>query len=672
MSSRQTPARLSPASGWEGSQSWRKATDRLPLLFKPIFLGQNYKTMTASEIRTKYLEFMQSKGHTVIPRANLVPQDDPTTLFTGSGMQPLVPYLLGAVHPEGNRLANSQTCFRAEDIDEVGDNRHTTFFEMLGNWSLGDYFKKEELQWFWEFLTGAVGLDPQKLYVTAYVGDEKYKIPEDKESVELWEKLFERKGIEAAVARIGSEANGYRRGMKPGERIFLYDGKKNWWNRGEKGPGTTPVGDPCGPNSEVFFEFSHIEHDQKWGEHCHPNCDCGRFVEVGNAVFMEYRKREDGVLDRLPKFNVDFGGGLERMAAAEEGSGDIFKISLLWPIVEKLEHLSGKKYDEEQFAMRVIADHLRGAAFLVGDGVLPSNKEQGYVLRRFVRRAIRQALTLDLKADLFEQVVPVVLETLEDAYPELVERKDQIIQALVKEEKIFRQTLERGVREFKKLAGDKLTGETVFKLFDTYGFPAELSLEEAKSQGVVLGEDWRQDFDRLMIEQKARSRTATKGEFKGGLADNSEITTKYHTATHIMYRALREVLGDDVVQRGANITAERIRFDFSHPEKVTPDQIQQVEEIVNQKIADDLPVKWEEFATKDALAKGAYGAFGDRYGERVKVYSIGEDDGRYSFEICGGPHVERTGQIGEGGKQFKIVKEESSSAGVRRIKAVLK
>jgi alanyl-tRNA synthetase len=628
--------------------------------------------MTANEIRSAYLKFFADRGHAIIPRANLVPREDATTLFTGSGMQPLVPYLLGEPHPAGTRLVDSQACFRAEDIDEVGDNRHTTLFEMLGNWSLGAYFKAEQLPWFWEFLTQVVGLDPQKLYVTAFIGDDKYHVPEDTESVELWTKLLKQSGIDPQVAKIGSEADGYERGMKPGERIFLYDAKKNWWNRGDKGPATTPVGDPCGPCAEVFYMFDHIEHNPKWGKHCHPNCDCGRFVEIGNSVFMQYKKREDGGLDELPKPNVDFGGGLERIAQAAEGSGDMFKISLLWPIIAKLEELSGFRYDQNPTAMRVIADHLRAATFLAVDGVVPSNTAQGYVMRRFIRRAIRQALALDLKEDFLELVVPVITDLYRNDFPELQAREESVIAVLVREEKQFRTTLERGVREFNKLAGTQLTGETIFTLFDTYGFPYELSLEEAHEQQLKVDPDWRADFDKLLAEQKDRSRTATAGQFKGGLVDHSDISIKYHTATHLGYKALRMVLGDHVIQRGSNITPERLRFDFSHPEKMTPEQIKQVEDIVNDAIDRDWPMGYREIPTEQAFKEGALGAFGDKYGETVKVYTAGDPDGEwFSKEICGGPHVEHTGALGEGGKRYKIKKEESSSAGVRRIKAVL-
>ena len=627
--------------------------------------------MTTQEIRKAYFDFCQKNGHKIIPRAKLVPDNDPSTLFTGSGMQPLVPYLLGEKHPAGTRLVDSQTCLRAQDIDEVGDNRHTTFFEMLGNWSLGDYFKQEQLSWFFEFLTEVVGLDATKLYVTCFIGDQENGIPKDTQSAEIWSGLFKSKAVDAKTVEIGSEADGAHKGMQSG-RIFYYDSSKNWWCRAGK-INDMPVGEPGGPDSEVFYEFDFIEHDKKWGEHCHPNCDCGRFMEIGNSVFMEYVKTAKKK-KKLPKQNVDFGGGLERIAAAQLNSPDVFKISLLWPIIEKLEELSGKNYNSHTESMRVIADHLRAAAFLAVDGVTPSNKAQGYVMRRLLRRAIRFAFELGVEQNLLEKVAPVIIELYEQDYPEVLENKTNIQSALEREEKIFRQTLRQGVREFAKMTSNsQLTAEHLFKLYDTYGFPTELSLEEAFRQGVSIEPEINQKFDKLMEDQRNRSRTATKGEFKGGLADHSEITTKYHTATHLMYRALRIVLGEHVIQRGSNITAERLRFDFSHPEKVNPEQIKQIEDIVNEQIKKDWPMSYREENTKKALSEGVMGAFGDKYGEIVKVYTVGDPDGEnYSREICGGPHVDHTGALADGGKKFKITKEEASSAGIRRIKAVLK
>lgn len=606
--------------------------------------------MTAQEIRQKYLDFFVTKNHKLIPRAQLVPQDDPTTLFTGSGMQPLVPYLLGEKHPDGIRLVDSQTCFRAEDMDEVGDNRHTTFFEMLGNWSLGDYFKQDQLTWFWQFLTKELELDPKKLWVSCYEGDTKLGVPKDTESAEIWQSL----GV-------------------PEERIVFYGAEHNWWSR-EGAPANMRNGEPGGPDSEVYFEFSQVEHDKKYGEKCHPACECGRFLEIGNNVFMTYKKVGDK-FEPLPKPNVDFGGGLERLAAAANNDPDIFQISLIKPIIDGLEKLSGKRYADNQQSMRVIADHMRAAVWLAVDGVAPSNKTQGYVLRRLLRRAMRYGLELGIEQDLCEQVTPIVIAIYKPDFPEVAAREKDVLETFAREEKLFRQSLRTGLRVLEKTAelnrGDKgkvgITGDFIFKMYDTYGFPRELTLEEVyKHSDWQLMPNWEEHFNVQMENQRERSQTASAGLFKGGLADHSEQVVRYHTATHLMYQALKDILGKHVVQRGSNITAERIRFDFSHPEKMTPEQIKQVEDIVNQKITEDLPVSWEEMPTDQAL-KVASGAFGDKYGDKVKVYSIGD----FSKEICGGPHVEHTGQIGEGGKKFKILKEESSSAGVRRIKAVL-
>ncbi len=635
--------------------------------------------MNAQQIRTAYLEFFSGQSHKVIPRALLVPYNDPTTLFTGSGMQPLIPYLLGEPHQDGTRLVNSQTCLRAQDIDEVGDNRHTTFFEMLGNWSLGDYFKQEQLPWFFDFMVNVVELDPNRIYVTCCSGFPEYNVPKDTESGTLWKELFESKGISAKEVEIGSEAYGYKLGEQGG-RIFYYD-EKNWWSR-NGAPKDVKVGEPCGPDSEVFYLFEDIQHDPKWGKNCHPNCDCGRYMEIGNSVFMEYIRTEAG-FEKLPKQNVDFGGGLERIAAAKINSPDMFKISVIWPIIEELQKLSGKTYESHATSMRVIADHLRTATFLAVDGVVPSNKEQGYVMRRFVRRAIRYAFDLGIEQNFLEHIVPVIADLYHEDFPEVAKKRQQVVETLVKEEKVFRQTLRAGVRELGKMSKNGLTGEEVFKLYDTYGFPVELSIEEAFKQNYKVSDTWREEFDKFMSQQRERSQTASKGTFKGGLGGTSLQHKKYHTATHLMYQALRDVLGDHVVQNGSNITEERLRFDFSHPEKVTPEQIKQVEDIVNKQIAKDLKVSFEEFPTKVAVEeKGALGQFGDRYGDTVKVYKMIADgaDKPFSFEICGGPHIEHTAQLAEDGngstssppRKFKIIKEESSSAGIRRIKAVLR
>ena len=649
--------------------------------------------MNAQDIRKAYLDYFAQRGHVVIPRARLVPDNDPTTLFTGSGMQPLLPYLLGEAHPKGNRLVDSQTCLRAQDIEEVGDNRHTTFFEMLGNWSLGDYFKAEQLPWFWEFLTDVVGLDPQKLYVTAFIGDSANNIPKDTESAEIWQKLFKTKGIEAKAVDIGSEADGYTKGMQGG-RIFFYDASKNWWCRAGK-IADMPAGEPGGPDSEVFYEFDFIQHDPKWGEHCHPNCDCGRFMEIGNSVFMEYVRTEAG-FEKLPAQNVDFGAGLERIAAAQLNSPDMFKISVIWPIIEKLEAISGKTYDSHTESMRVIADHLRAATFLAVDGVTPSNKEQGYVMRRLLRRAIRFAFELGIEQNFLEAVVPVIADIYEVDFPEVRENRENVIAILVKEEKTFRQTLRNGLKHLKLIASTKeapisslpsveqseltyikLEGRHIFELYDTYGFPVELSVEEAFKQGIEVDEGWREQFDTRMQEQRQRSQTAAKGTFKGGLGGHTMQHKRYHTGTHLLQSALREIFGPELRQHGSNITEERLRFDFNLDRKMTPEEIKRAEDLVNQWIAEDHPVKFTEYPTQEALDMGAIGPFGERYGDTVKVYQMGADNHVVSLEICGGPHVDHTGQLAQdddgkpNGKHYKILKEEASSAGIRRIKAAM-
>ena len=624
--------------------------------------------MNTQEIRQKYLEFCQRNGHAIIERAPLILHNDPTTLFTGSGMQPLLPYLLGQDHPQGTKLADSQTCLRAQDIEDVGDNRHTTFFEMLGNWSMGEYFKRQQIEWFFEFLTEIVGLDPHKIYVSCFIGDEKNNIPRDDEAAQIWQEVFAKKGIEAKIVELDSAENGDKLGMRGG-RIFFYNDKENWWSRGG-GIDSTPIGDPCGPDSEVFYDFGEQHHDASFGQ-SHPASDSGRFMEIGNQVFMQYRRLDDGSFEPLKRKNVDFGGGLERIAAAAIDSPDVFKISLLQPIIKKLESLSGKEYATHTASMRVIADHLRAAVFLAVDGCVPSNKEQGYVMRRLLRRAIRYSFDLGIEQNFLEEVVPVIADLYEADFPEVKENREQIIAVLVKEEKAFRQTLRKGLRQMQQYIDDGLTGEELFTLYDTFGFPVELSTEEAYKQGIKLSDNWRAEFDARMAEQRQRSKTARKGQFSGGLEGHDPIHLKYHTATHLLGAALRKVLkAPDLQQHGSNITSERLRFDFNH-DKLTLEEKQAVEDQVNAWIDADLPVSFAVYPTDEALKMGAIGAFGERYGDKVKVYSIGEGDNIVSFEVCGGPHVEHTGILAEGGKRFKITKEESSSAGIRRIKAIL-
>ncbi len=581
------------------------------------------------------MDFFKSKGHKEIPSASLVPENDPTTLFTSSGMQQLIPYLKGQAHPEGKRLTDSQPCFRSQDIEEVGDNRHTTFFEMLGNWSLGDYFKKDQLTWFWEFLTQELKLDPDKLYVSYFEGDD--QIPEDTETKNIWQEL----GI-------------------PENHIYAYGTKKNWWSRSGT-PEEMPAGEIGGPDSEVFYEFTQIEHDPKYGEKCHPNCECGRFLEIGNSVFIQYEKQENGTFKELPQKNVDFGGGLERITAVSVNEPDIFKIDLFWPIIGKIEELSKKNYSDpnEQNPMRIIADHIKAAFFLIESGVQPSNKLQGYILRRLLRRVM-------VKLNLYTKDQRPFLGELIDAVAEIYratsyfpEQGEELVKQVVWEELAkFERALAQGLKEIEKI--ENITGKLAFDLFQTYGFPLELTEELAKEKGLEIDrEEFRQEFEK----HKELSRTASAGMFKGGLGEQSEVTTKYHTATHLLHAALRKVLGEHVQQKGSNITAERLRFDFSQPEKVSEEQLKEVENLVNEQIQKDLPVTSEVMDKEDALKSGALGFFTEKYGDKVTVYTIGD----FSKEICGGPHVNNTKELGN----FKIIKEESAGAGVRRIYAAL-
>ena len=615
--------------------------------------------MTTNEVRQKYLEFFAGKGHKVIPSSRLVPENDPTTLFTGSGMQPLIPYLLGAKHPEGTRLVNSQKSFRSQDIEDVGDNRHTTFFEMLGNWSLGDYFKAEQIPWVFEFLTDVVQLEAKKLFVTVFRGDEKAGISADTEAVELWKNLFASKGIEALSADLINEEEAGKRGMNPGERIFAYDVKKNWWSRSGV-PEKMPEGEPGGPDSEIFYEFDFVEHDTKYGEKCHPNCDCGRFIEIGNSVFMEFKKVTGG-FEKLPQKNVDFGGGLERIVATTMNTNDVFEIDTLGGIVKTLESLSGKNYKDEAYtyAFRVVADHIRSSVFLIGDGVTPSNTEQGYFVRRLLRRAVRFWDKLGIQGAGIGELVLPLLELYKDAYPETYDKKEFIKDEINKEEEKFRKTLTLGLKEFEK-------GTDPFILFTTFGFPVELTEELAEERGVTI------DLEKFKADLKNHqdlSRAGAEQKFKGGLGDTSEKSLQYHTATHLLQQALRDVLGKTVGQKGSNITPERLRFDFSFDRKMTDEEKKRVEEIVNEKIKLALPVEVVSLPKEEALKTGAIHFFGEKYPDTVTVYYIGNTIAdAYSKEFCGGPHVKNTSEL-KG--TFKIQKEEAVSVGVIRIKAVL-
>ncbi|MBY0309839.1 alanine--tRNA ligase [Patescibacteria group bacterium] len=647
--------------------------------------------MSGNEIRERYLAFMKREGHAIIPSSALVPENDPTTLFTGSGMQPLIPYLMGEAHPMGKRLADSQKCFRANDIEEVGDNRHTTFFEMLGNWSLGDYFKQEQLPWIFNYLVDEVGLDPARIYVTVFAGDESLGIPRDDEAVALWKQLFAKHGIEAKDVLIGSEENGYEVGMQGG-RIFYYDAAKNWWSRSGK-PSNMPVGEIGGACSEIFYDFGpeHATHPEYKDKEPHPNSDSGQWLEIGNSVFIEYVKQADGSFTKLPQRNVDFGGGLERIAAAKNGDPDVFKVDLLATVVAQLEHVSGKRYDDNLVAFRIITDHIRGATFMIGDGVHPSNDQQGYFVRRLLRRAVRYADTLGIPPGTFAAFSQSVIDTYSTHYPNLLVKRTEIMDAIAREEEQFRKTLEAGLKQFNKVSlqihltskvedGKKMidkdiapttkqiiTADKAFDLYTTYGFPIELTQEIAKEKGFEID---IAGFETLMNEHRDKSRAGAEQKFKGGLADSSEKVIELHTSTHLMLAGLQRELGGHIHQAGSNITGERLRYDFTHPEKIERDVLDRIEMFVNKAITEGGEVSIAMMSKVDAQNDPTIEAsFWDRYPDEVKVYTmVGKDGTVLSRELCGGPHVGRLEDI-KG--TFKIVKEESSSAGVRRIKAVL-
>ena len=583
--------------------------------------------MKAIDIRNKYLKFFEKHGHKIIPSAPVIPENDPSVLFTTAGMHPLVPYLLGEKHPEGTRLTDYQKCVRTVDIDEVGDNRHLTFFEMLGNWSLGDYFKEESIAMSYEFLTKELEIPVEKLSVTCFSGDE--DAPRDDVSFECWKKA----GI-------------------PEERIYFFGKDDNWWIAGEEGP--------CGPDTEMFYDTG----KPKCSENCNPSCDCGKYVEIWNNVFMEYFKDKDGNYTKLKQRNVDTGLGLERMAMLLQGKETPFEIELFAPVMSELEKI--QKIDDIQ-SRRIVAEHLRSSMMIINDGGRPSNVDRGYILRRLLRRMTRHLNKLEINLDELPRLIDISIDSLKEMYPELINNKETIKSVIVEEKNKFMKTLKNGEREFEKVVNraknvnkDEIDTDIVFKLYETYGFPPEMTVELAKEQGLKVN---MEDFDKLFKEHQNKSRLGSEAKFKGGLADQSEKSIMYHTATHLLHKALKIVLGDHVNQKGSNITEERLRFDFSHPQKVTKEELQRVEDIVNEQIEKDLQVVCEEMSLEEAKKSGAIGLFENKYGEKVKVYTIGD----FSKEICGGPHVTNTGKLGH----FKIKKEEASSAGVRRIKAIL-
>ena len=594
------------------------------------------RLLKSHELRKLYLDFFRGKGHAIIPSASLIPENDPTVLFTTAGMHPLVPYLMGEKHPEGVRLADVQKCIRTGDIDEVGDSSHCTFFEMLGNWSLGDYFKKESIAYSWEFLTSEewLGIDKDKLYFTCFAGDA--DAPRDTYSHDRWVEM----------------------GVDP-SHIFYLDKKHNWW-------GPAGITGPCGPDTEIFYDTG----KPKCCPECDPSCSCGKYLEIWNNVFMEYNKQADGTFEPLAQQNVDTGMGLDRTIATLQGVESVYDTDAFTGIIAAIEQLSGKSFKadpETTRAFRIVADHIRCSTFILGDhrGVTPSNVDQGYILRRLIRRAIRFAMQLGMPEDSLRTVAEAVIAQYGEVYPELEANREKITSELSKEESRFQKALRNGTKEFERIKGTfpngRIDGETAFHLYDTFGFPIEFTCELAGENSLTVD---MEGFNAAFEAHQKKSQAGAEQRFKGGLADTSVETARLHTATHLLQAALRKVLDDDKIsQRGSNITAERLRFDFSFERKMTKEELAAVEALVNEWIQAKAPISWEEMTVDEAREQGAVGLFGDKYGERVKVYTMGE----FSKEICGGPHAENTGDLGT----FKIKKEEASSAGVRRIKAVL-
>ncbi len=588
--------------------------------------------MDSREIRNRFLKFFEKRGHVVIPSASMVPENDPSVLFNTAGMQPLVPYLMGVPHPRGKRIVDAQKCVRTGDIDEIGDNTHTTFFEMLGNWSLGDYFKEDAIKWSFEFLTSkeeGLGLNPARLYVTVFDGND--DASRDVESFEIWKKYV------------------------PENRIYFMPAKNNWWSAGDNGP--------CGPDTEMFYDVTGTLGDMSKAEYLAAD-DRQEVVEIWNDVFMEYVKKDGKVVGKLANKNVDTGSGLERVLMAIQGKNNIFDTDLFVPLMKKIKELAGGKISDVR-ASRIVADHIRTSVMMIADGVHPSNTDQGYILRRLIRRAVRYADVLGIEQGMLALLVPIVAEKYKGVYDNVGAQKEAIINEIQKEEEKFRKTIEKGMKELHHLLENgSISGQDAFVLFSTHGFPIELTEEMALEKGIVVD---REDFYLEFKKHQDLSRKGSEQKFKGGLADTSELSVKYHTATHMLHKALKIVLGAHVSQKGSNITAERLRFDFSHTEKMTDGQKKAVEDLINQKISEALPVKYEDISMDDAKTRGAIGLFEEKYGDLVRVYQVGEGDKKFSLELCGGPHVENTSYLGH----FKILKEEAISQGIRRIKAIL-
>jgi alanyl-tRNA synthetase len=587
--------------------------------------------MKSADLKKKYLEFFSKNHHQLLPNVSLVPENDPTALFINSGMHPLVPYLLGEPHPLGKRLTSNQRCLRTQDIDRIGDSFHLTFFEMLGNWSLGDYWKKEVISLSWEFLTKELNLDPKRISVTCFAGDKEFNLPKDEESAAIWESL----GI-------------------PSSRIYFLGKKDNWWSVGESGL--------CGSDTEMFYDTG----KKSCGSDCRPGDNCGKYFEIWNNVFMEFNCQKDGTLEKLKQRNIDTGMGVERTIAMLQGKDDVYETEVFSNLIKRLEKISGKKYEKEnKKAIRIIADHLRAATFAIGDGVYPTNTEAGYVVRRLIRRAIRYGKELDINQSFtFEIGQEVIAQNIFD-YPHLAQNQEIILNELKKEEEKFQKTLEKGLKEFNKIITSglidktkKIDGKTAFFLYETYGFPLELTQELAQEKKLKVDQ---KEFLQFQKEHQEKSRASLNKKFAGGLVDHSQVVTKLHTATHLLHQALRQVLGEEVHQVGSNITPERLRFDFTYPEKVSVEKLKEIEEIISKEIKKDLSVKMEIMSLEEAKKKGALAFFTDKYGQEVKVYSIGD----FSKEVCGGPHTTSLKEIGS----VKIIKEEAIGTGKRRIYA---
>lgn len=596
------------------------------------------KNLTYQQIREKYITFFTNHNHEEIPSSSLIPENDPSVLFVNAGMFPLVPFLKGETHPKGKRLTNSQRCLRTGDIDEVGNAFHCTTFEMLGNWSLNDYFKKEAITMTLEFFVKELEFDIQNIYASVFEGDD--QIPKDDQSIEIWKELFSKYGIDADVNKTG--------------RIQPLSKKENWWE--------LPQGGPCGPDSEIFYDTG----KEKCSENCNVACNCGKYVEIGNNVFMEYLNT-NGQYSPLGRHNVDFGGGLDRLAALSQNVTSVFETDIYKPVFEKVKELSKENILKSQ---RIVTDHIKAATWLIMDGVQPDKKDQGYILRRLIRRAIRHGKKLGIENNFTREVGEVAIEQFKVIWPQLETERENILRTLEEEEKKFSKTLRNGLKELNKAIDfqEEITGELTFKLYETYGFPIEITLEELTLRGMNIDEEKiLEDFTNAQKSHQEKSRTASTGKFKGGLADTSEMSVKYHTASHLLLAALREILGEHIYQKGSNITSERLRLDYPNETKLTPEQIEQVENLVNSKIQENLEITFEELPKEEALKLVPFAAFSEKYGDTIKIYYIGPKENPFSIEICNGPHLPNTKELGK----FKITKQKNVGAGIKRIKARL-